>query len=77
MKAEVWSKDNCSYCEQAKKLLSSKNIEYVEKKIGYGYTREDLLAVVPTARSVPQIFIDGNYVGGFEQLTKHLSDVAA
>ena len=33
MKAIVWSKDNCTYCDQAKKLLEAKGIEFEEKKI--------------------------------------------
>lgn len=72
MKAIVWSKDNCPYCVQAKQLLTIKGIEYEEKKIGEGYTKEDLLDAVPDARSVPQIFLDGNHVGGFTELRAHL-----
>lgn len=72
MKAIVWSKDNCPYCVQAKQLLTIKGIEYEEKKIGESYTKEDLLEAVPDARSVPQIFLDGNHVGGFTELRAHL-----
>jgi glutaredoxin len=68
MKAVVWSKDNCTYCDQAKKLLETKGIEVEEKKIGHGYTLQDLLAVVPNARTAPQIFLDEDYVGGFTEL---------
>jgi glutaredoxin len=73
MKAIVWSKSYCSYCEQAKTLLSSKGIEYEERRIGDGYTTEQLLEVVPTARSVPQIFLDEEYVGGYIELRKKLN----
>ena len=72
MKAVVWSKDMCPYCEQAKMLLKTKGIEFEEKKIGYGFTKEDLLEAVPTARTVPQIFLDGNLIGGFQELKTHL-----
>lgn len=68
MKAIVWSKDQCTFCEQAKALLKSKNIEFEEKKIGHGYTREDLLESVPDARTVPQIFVDDQLIGGFQEL---------
>lgn len=68
----VWSKVNCSYCEKAKALLRSKSIVFEERKIGEQWTKEDLLASVPTARSVPQIFIDGKLIGGYTELTKHL-----
>lgn len=74
MKAVLWSKYDCPYCDQAKMLLKNKGIEFEEKKIGDGYTKEDLLEAVPTARSVPQIFLDGELVGGFTELRKKLTE---
>ena len=72
MKATVWSKYHCPYCDQAKALLTQKGIEFEEKKIGDGYTREDLLEAIPTARTVPQIFLDDAHVGGFNELRQRL-----
>ena len=72
MTAIVWSKYNCPYCDQAKALLAQRGIAYEERKIGDGYTREELLEAVPNARTVPQIFLDGNLIGGFTELKKHL-----
>lgn len=77
MRAIVWSKDHCPYCVQAKTLLEQKGIAFEEKKIGEGYTKEDLLEAVPTARTVPQIFLDGELVGGFTELrAKFLAEAA-
>ncbi len=75
MKAVVWSKYHCPYCDQAKALLTQKGIEFEEKKIGDGYTKEELLEAVPTARTVPQIFLDEELVGGFTELKKRLENV--
>ena len=72
MKAIVWSKDFCPFCVQAKALLESKGIEYEERNVGLDWTREQLLEAVPTARSVPQIFLDEEYVGGFQELRQRL-----
>lgn len=74
MKAVVWSKYHCPYCDQAKALLKSKNIEFEEKKIGDGYTREELLEAVPNARTVPQIFLDGKLIGGFNELQSYIQN---
>jgi len=74
MKAIVWSKYHCPYCDQAKALLTSKNIEFEERKIGDGFTKEELLEAVPNARTVPQIIIDGKLVGGFTELKKYISE---
>ena len=68
----VWSKPQCPHCDQAKALLKLNDITYEERMIGEGYTKEDLLAEVPTARSVPQIILDGKLIGGFTDLKKHL-----
>jgi glutaredoxin len=73
MKAIVWSKDHCPFCDQAKNLLKVKNIEFEEKKIGHGYTKEDLLEAVPTARTVPQIFLDESLIGGFTELKAYFA----
>lgn len=77
MRAIVWSKDHCPYCVQAKNLLSQKGIEFEERKIGEGWTKEQLLEAVPDARTVPQIFLDGELVGGFTELrAKFLAEAA-
>jgi glutaredoxin 3 len=74
MKAIVWSKDQCPYCDQAKALLTQQGVPFEEKKIGYGYTREELLEAVPTARTVPQIIINGTAIGGFTELRKYIDE---
>jgi glutaredoxin 3 len=70
--ATVWSKNSCPYCVQAKALLQLKGIAFEERNIDQDWTREQLLAAVPTARTLPQIFLDDNYIGGFVELKKHL-----
>ncbi len=72
MKAVVWSKHHCPFCDQAKALLTQKGIEFEEKKVGDGYSKEDLLEAVPTARTVLHIFLDDKLIGGFTELKKHL-----
>ena len=74
MKAIVWSKDQCPYCDQAKALLKSRNIEFEERNIMHGWTREQLLEAVPNARTVPQIFLDDKLVGGFTELGTKLTE---
>jgi glutaredoxin len=74
MKAVMWSKYHCPYCDQARALMKSRGIEVEERKIGDGFTREDLLEAVPHARTVPQIFLDGELVGGFTELKQKLTE---
>jgi len=68
MKAIIWSKPDCPYCVRAKYEFEKRGIEYEERMIGFGWTKDQLLESVPQARSVPQIFIDEKYIGGYTDL---------
>lgn len=70
----IWSKYQCPYCDKAKALLTMKGIGFEERKIGDGWTREDLLESVPDARSVPQIFINEQLIGGYTDLVKYIEE---
>jgi glutaredoxin 3 len=74
MSIVIWSKYYCNNCDQAKALLDRLGLEYTENKIGDGYTREDLLAQIPQARSMPQILINGQLIGGLTELQQHLTE---
>ena len=74
MKAIVWSKVNCPYCVSACVLLRAKGYEVEERKIGNGWTKEQLLESVPMARTVPQIFVDGEYIGNYDDLVNHFKN---
>lgn len=76
MKAILWSRYHCPYCDKAKSLLELKGVDFEERKIGDGWTKEELLEVVPTARSVPQIFIDNQLIGGYTELEKYFKEAA-
>jgi glutaredoxin 3 len=55
----------------AKTLLKNKGIEFEERMIGMNWTREQLLESIPQARTVPQIILNGEYIGGYDQLKAH------
>ena len=71
MKAVVWSKASCPYCVKAISLLTLKGYSIEERKLEFGWNREQLFEAVPNAKTVPQIFLDGEYVGGYDNLVKH------
>ena len=75
-KAIVWSKYHCPYCDQAKALLGQRSIPFEEHKIGDGWSKEELLEEIPTARTVPQIILDGKLIGGFTELKKYFEQTA-
>ena len=76
MEAIVWSKDPCPFCDRAKNLLKLKGSEFEERNITTGnWTKEQLMESVPGARTVPQILINGQLIGGFNELQQHLQNV--
>ena len=72
MKAIVRSNIGCHFCEMAKNLLKQKGIEYEERNLAKDWKVQQLLEAVPGARSVPQIFLDDKYIGGYDELVEHL-----
>lgn len=74
MTIEIYSKNNCAYCEQAKQILRTHGKDYVEYKLDEDFTREILLSKFPEAKTFPVIVLDGFNIGGFEQLKRHLTE---
>lgn len=70
----VWSKDNCPYCTKAKTLLDNRSIPYEERNISNEWTKEQLLEAIPNAKTVPQIFLWGKYVGGYDSLLEYIEN---
>lgn len=72
-KAVVWSKNNCTACNQVKMLLKSKNFSVEERNIETNYSIEDFKKVLPNARTVPQVFINEEYIGGLNEVKSRLA----
>ena len=65
---EIYSKDWCPFCSKAKSLLQSKQLEYVEVDITSDLEREQEMITRSGRRTVPQVFIDGESIGGYDDL---------
>ena len=66
----MFTKEVCSYCAAAKDFFKDRALEFTEFKIGYHITREEFLEKYPDYRTVPQIFIDEQHIGGYDDLVK-------
>jgi glutaredoxin 3 len=66
---EIYTKFACPYCVRAKQLLDGKGVPYTEYDISMGGAkRDEMLARVPGARTVPQILINDTPIGGSDDL---------
>ena len=68
-KVEIYTKWTCGFCHRAKKLLESKGVAFEEYDISMGGPkREEMMQRKPDARTVPQIFINDQPIGGSDDL---------
>ena len=66
---EIYTQDWCGYCARAKQLLDRKGVVYQEIDAPYGSAARQEARVRAGGRtSVPQIFIDGQHIGGSDEL---------
>ena len=70
---EIWSKPQCIFCDKAVQLCEMKGLEYKKYMIEVDYSREDLMALFPDARTFTQIKMDSQYIGGYTELESHLN----
>ena len=73
-KVEIYSKSNCSYCVMAMNFFDSKGIEYSVYSCDDPKIFKEMLERNPQARTVPQIFIDDNLIGGYTDLIKNFTE---
>ena len=67
-RVEIYTTPSCPFCVRAKRLLQARGIAYDEVDVaGDPELRADLVRRTGR-RTVPQIFIDGEPIGGFEEL---------
>jgi glutaredoxin 3 len=66
----IYTTPYCSYCRAAKALLSSKNIAFEEIDVSDDPDRRAEMERLSKRRTVPQVFINGIAVGGFDNLRR-------
>lgn len=76
MEIQIYSKPNCSYCDKAKALIKGLDLPFEEKVYGVDFkTPEELYEQVgKQVRTMPQIKIDGELIGGYNQLVEYFHD---
>ena len=67
---EIYSKSNCLYCDKAKNYFSQNNIDYLEHNAEIPEVFDILMIRNPYARTMPQIFIDDELIGGYTDLVE-------
>ena len=71
---EVYSTPNCPFCVSAKALLKSKNLSFQEIDVSNDIESLQKMIKLSGLRTVPQIFINNQSIGGFDELSKMNAD---
>lgn len=74
MLVEIYSKEDCQYCQMAKTSLAGKGIQFTEQTLHIDFTRDYILEKFPSAKTFPIIVVNGFYIGGYNQLREYLEE---
>lgn len=66
----IYSSDHCPYCVQAKQFLTQKGLSYTEIRVDLDPTKKEEMIQLSGRRTVPQIFINNQHIGGCDDLMK-------
>lgn len=73
MDIEIYSKDNCPFCDkavhQAQQMVQESSNKYIVYKLGVDFEMEDMMKKFPNARTFPQIIVDGKNIGGYTEFS--------
>lgn len=67
-KIEMYTTPWCPYCDATRSLLGRKGVDCLEIDVLDPEVRRDMIQRSHGHRTVPQIFIDGRHIGGYEDL---------
>ena len=72
MKIVIYTQDNCIHCNSAKREFETRGWKYTSHNIKHTDNYDNLKELLPEVKTVPQIWIDGRYVGGYDELLEWL-----
>lgn len=70
----IYTTATCPYCVRAKQLLQQKGLAYTEVRVDLDDTERDKMIALSGRRTVPQIFIDDNHIGGCDDLYAYFKE---
>ena len=68
----IYTQDMCGPCDAAKKEFESRDWAYVSHNIKHTDNYDNLKVLLPEVKTVPQIWIDDDYIGGYDELLEWL-----
>lgn len=72
---EIFTGYGCSYCDRAKAVLQERGLAFVERSVDDQTVLAEFRERLPRVKSIPQIFVDGEHIGGYEDLMLRLKTI--
>ena len=72
MKIVIYTQDMCGYCVEAIKEFETREWEYTSHNIKHPDNYDNLKELLPDVKTVPQIWIDDEHIGGYDELLEWL-----
>lgn len=66
---EIYTTPTCGFCMMAKGLLDTYKVEYEETTVVEPHKRQEMMQRAHGRYTVPQVFIDGQHIGGYDELS--------
>ena len=68
-KVEIYTGMLCGFCSAAKRLLKEKGVDFEETDVSFNSAKkQEMLKRANGSHTVPQIFIDGEHIGGCDDI---------
>lgn len=64
----------CSWCMKAKKLAEDYQLDYEWRNVDNDHYKEQLKILLPSVKTIPQIWWHGNHVGGYEDFAREIEE---
>ena len=74
MKAVLWSRDNCQWCERVRQLFTHCKIDYLEYKLDKDFTRRQFYEEFEEGATFPQVQLDNKHIGGCKDTLHYLQE---
>lgn len=70
----IYGNELCSYCRRAKKLADQYHLSYEWKDTDIQENHNELKKLKPESKTIPQIWWNGNYIGGYDDLSVEIQN---
>ena len=74
MKIVIYTQDLCEFCEASKKEFEKRGWDYTSHNVKHEDNKKALLELLPNVKTVPQIWINDEYIGGYYELMTWIED---